>query len=107
MAKVLELPLDPWIGQWSGHLYQLGRDRSALYRKLIEADADLAVLRLGADHRYVFPLRPEWAKEALLTSAANFSKRTLGYQRLSQVLGRGLVTKEGAEWEDSHALLRG
>lgn len=59
--------------------------------------ADVVHARLFVKQGY-FVSSPEAVKRMLVDNAANYQKRTRGYQKLKILLGEGLVTSEGDFW---------
>lgn len=59
------------------------------------------------DGRGLYVVRhPEHAREVLVTHAAQYSKAHTAFERLERVLGKGLLTTDGATWQRQRRLVQ-
>src|SRR5262249_32203216 len=90
----------PGPTDWFFGLTQLRRLKADLlgyYRGLQRTHGDSVLLRLGPYRFFVF-FHPDQVREALVTRARPFGKRTQVRRVLGQLDGDGLVTSEGDLW---------
>jgi len=96
---VADAPLPPLVGGGgllTGILPELARDPLGLIERGLREGGD--VVRYRAVHRTLIQLgAPEGVGHVLQTRAANYRKSAT-YRDLALVLGRGLLTSEGAFW---------
>ncbi|MGQ0505918.1 MAG: cytochrome P450, partial [Myxococcaceae bacterium] len=85
-------------GGWlTGHLLPLRRDPLGLFTRAVRELGDTVRIPLGG--RELILLRhPDHVKHVLLDHSGNFNKQTRGFDALRILLGRGLLTSEGAFW---------
>lgn len=80
-----------------GHLRALRADPLGLLTRSAAEYGDVVALRFF--NRRMHLLRhPEHVKYVLQDNPKNFTKQTIGYDRLREILGNGLVTSEGSFW---------
>ena len=80
-----------------GHLRAFRADPLGLLTRTAAEYGDVVALRFF--NRRMHLLRhPEHVKYVLQDNPKNFTKQTIGYDRLREILGNGLVTSEGSFW---------
>src|SRR5215471_4656464 len=80
-----------------GQLKAFRSDPLGLLTRSTAEHGDVVALRLF--NRRIYLLRhPEHVKYVFQDNSKNFTKQTLGYERLRLILGNGLVTSEGGFW---------
>jgi cytochrome P450 len=79
------------------HLLLYRRDALGLFERAREL-ADVVRLRLSPKHVLTLAFAPADVERVLVGNAANYDKRTPGYDRLRDLLGDGLLTSDGDLW---------
>ncbi len=87
-----------------GALLELIKDPLQFFKKVSEM-GDLVHVRFGLQW-YVFAYHPDFYKKMLVDDFAAYSKQTRGYRVIGWLLGRGLLTSEGAFWRRQRRILQ-
>src|SRR5262249_36188515 len=87
----------PRSGGLLGQLPEFRSDPITLLTRSVAEHGDVVAMRLFTRHIHLLR-HPDHVKYVLQDNAKNFSKQTVGYDRLREVLGNGLVTSEGSFW---------
>ncbi len=99
-------PLPPALPTWNplGHVFAFRRDAPLLFlRGALQGDA----VRMRVGDRHIFALyHPDHVSHVLVGNAANYTKRTRGYEALRALLGQGLLTSEGETWRKERRIVQ-
>ena len=103
--KLQSPPLDFLTGPFTGHALQLMRNRHALLEKSMHQYGDFVLLKFFKQKSYLV-LDPEGVKQVLHSKQVKYSKMARGTQMLALIGGRGLLTSEGAFWQQSRRVIQ-
>ncbi|GAA0932888.1 cytochrome P450 [Nonomuraea longicatena] len=87
-----------------GLLRQLRADRLGLMSGAVTVYGDAVRVAIGPKKLYIFN-HPDHAKHVLADNAANYHKG-IGYTEAKRALGDGLLTSEGALWEEQRRTIQ-
>src|SRR5260370_29035025 len=87
-----------------GSAIEIGRDWLGFYQRCAEEYGDVVCVRLAHVPVYLI-VHPRDIETVLVTNAANFTK-SADYRALARLLGRGLLTSEGALWQHQRGLIQ-
>ncbi|MGE5801930.1 MAG: cytochrome P450 [Gemmatimonadota bacterium] len=88
-----------------GHLPAFRQEPLGFLLRAVRDWGDVVALRIGRQPAYLL-WRPEHVQQVLQTNQRIYSKRVDPLKRLSEVLGRGLVTSTGDLWRRQRRLVQ-
>lgn len=104
MSKLKSPPLDKWTGFFTGHGLSLRKDRLGfMYQSMIEY-GDFVEFKIGKKFRTLMINNPEGIEHILIKNAKNYTKKTIGYKKVSQITGNGIFTDSDERWKTARRI---
>jgi cytochrome P450 len=94
---------DPIVGFKTGHFLSYTYNRESFLNSVAASQSDMFQIKL-MNKKLWCPLDIEHIRHILVKNNTNYSKKTMGYQRLQEILGFGMVTKDGEAWKQSRQI---
>ncbi|MGA8259210.1 MAG: cytochrome P450 [Arenicellales bacterium] len=93
-------PTTPRFYRW--HRFQ--REPHVFFHDLMSTYGDVVRWRGLFDAYLIY--HPEYARRVLAQDYTHFSKRTIDYRVLAQIMGKGLITNDGPHWVKQRKLMQ-
>lgn len=98
-------PKDKFWGALTGHVLQLRNDRLGLMENSVKNYGEFIHFKYLHHNAYLIP-HPAAAHHVLHLNAANYSKRTLGFKKVIEVGGSGILVEEGEHWKKMRKIIQ-
>lgn len=98
-------PKDKFWGPLTGHILQLRDDRLKLMENSVKNYGEFIHFKYLKHNAFLIP-HPDAAHHVLHLNASNYSKRTLGFKRVVEVGGSGILVEEGPHWKKMRKIIQ-
>lgn len=105
IPRLVTPPKDKFFGALTGHILQLRNDRLGLMENSVKNYGEFIHFKYLHHHAYLIP-HPEAAHHVLHTNASNYSKRTLGFKKVIEIGGSGILVEEGEHWKKMRKIIQ-
>lgn len=103
--KLVMPPKDKVWGALTGHVLQLRNDRLGLMENSVKNYGEFIHFKYLHHNAFLIP-HPMAAHHVLHTNAANYSKKTLGFKKVVEVGGSGILVEEGEHWKKMRKIIQ-
>lgn len=103
--KALTPPRDSFFGTITGHALSLRKDRLGFMHKCLKAYGDFLIMFIGK-RKTLLINDPESIKYVLVDNFKNYPKNTPGYQKVTDILGKGVFTDVGEGWREGRRVIQ-